>query len=931
MAGKADMVVSITANDMASSALKGLQTNIEQANAKIATQAKSTDALGKNVDKLGYSWGKVAGGLLVAGAGISAVTGFLKDSIQAAAEDELSKAKLAKTLDNLGQSYAKASSEEFIAGLSAQTGEVDDKLRPALEKLVIATGDVAQAQDALVLAQDIAAGTGRELDAVSLALSRGYNGQTAGLSRLGAGIDAATLKSGDMAKITDELNKKFGGQAATAAATFSGEMKRISTATEEASEVVGYSLLGAIESLSSALGGTDGAVGMIARMGDNLAALVTPVTTVSDAFNDFSASTLGLKGNLDFVDAAFQATLNIMGPATAAWQAWGEASAQSKKDTEAAVAGIDTAIAKAKELAVAHGFLKPAINNSTSSWLAYAQAAGEADTEATSLGFATRNLTEDSKKAKSAIESLKGAFDELNGKSRDSISTEADMRSAIDEMRGALEKAAPQLNKTKTGFDLTKESGRKAAEAMNGVASSAESAATAAADEGKWRKAQRLMDDARSALIKQATQWGLTRGEAQKYVDTILAIPSVVRTQAYVQTISQYRPMATGGLVTGPGSGTSDSIPAMLSNGEFVMRASAVDKLGASFLHMLNSGAMQGFAAGGPVGSAVSNIAASVNKAVAGTPTAANLAQIVAQAAATTAQQAQLAQQAAIDAAYQAAVARADAINAQLDWDAQVAADLATQAQAAADQQALLDKMAADIAAEQAAALKAAQAAALELEMKRLAALKDMQTSAVTAAQGMLSAAVQIRNDYAKSVAGSAIAFGSITGYSPAQADGSLNFRPPGSPGAGSAGPSDGGVMGFLSGRLARVRTFGAVIQKLSDMGLNQSTLQEIISAGPDQGTTLGQALIDAGSIGQVNSLATQLQDVSAAIGVGAANAFYGADVNAAQRNLNTVVGASPYAQATPLVIQLQLDGQTVVTQLLALKRTQGGISLGLA
>ena len=155
------------------------------------------------------------------------------------------------------------------------------------------------------------------------------------------------------------------------------------------------------------------------------------------------------------------------------------------------------------------------------------------------------------------------------------------MRSAIDEMRGALEKSAPQLNKTKTGFDLTKESGRKAAEAMNGVASSAESAATAAADEGKWRKAQRLMDDARSALIKQATQWGLTRGEAQKYVDTILAIPSVVRTQAYVQTISQYRPMATGGLVTGPGSGTSDSIPAMLSNGEFVMRASAVDKLGA--------------------------------------------------------------------------------------------------------------------------------------------------------------------------------------------------------------------------------------------------------------------------------------------------------------------------------------------------------------
>lgn len=53
--------------------------------------------------------------------------------------------------------------------------------------------------------------------------------------------------------------------------------------------------------------------------------------------------------------------------------------------------------------------------------------------------------------------------------------------------------------------------------------------------------------------------------------------------------------------MTGPGTGTSDSIPAWLSNGEFVVRAKAVQKYGASFLNRINSGALR-FAQGGLVG-----------------------------------------------------------------------------------------------------------------------------------------------------------------------------------------------------------------------------------------------------------------------------------------------------------------------------------------
>lgn len=59
---------------------------------------------------------------------------------------------------------------------------------------------------------------------------------------------------------------------------------------------------------------------------------------------------------------------------------------------------------------------------------------------------------------------------------------------------------------------------------------------------------------------------------------------------------------AVGGHVRGPGSGTSDSILARLSNGEFVMRAAAVRRLGVSFLDSLNQGRANGFAMGGLVG-----------------------------------------------------------------------------------------------------------------------------------------------------------------------------------------------------------------------------------------------------------------------------------------------------------------------------------------
>lgn len=56
---------------------------------------------------------------------------------------------------------------------------------------------------------------------------------------------------------------------------------------------------------------------------------------------------------------------------------------------------------------------------------------------------------------------------------------------------------------------------------------------------------------------------------------------------------------ADGGYIRGPGTTTSDSIPARLSDGEYVVRAAAVSHYGVDFLHMLNATRLRRFATGG--------------------------------------------------------------------------------------------------------------------------------------------------------------------------------------------------------------------------------------------------------------------------------------------------------------------------------------------
>ena len=223
----------------------------------------ATQKLEKSVQRLG----KQLLGVFAAGKLIS----FGKQAAKAFAADEKAARSLSLALANTGNAFAAIEVEKFIADLQRATGVLDDQLRPAFRTLLTATGDVKKSQDGLALALDIAAGTGKDLGAVSMALAKAYGGQTTALSRLGAGLDKATLKTGDMDVIVGQLTDKFKGQALAAAEGYAGSMDRLAVASANAKEIIGKDLLDAMKLVSGkdGIGGATTAIeGFAAGVGD---------------------------------------------------------------------------------------------------------------------------------------------------------------------------------------------------------------------------------------------------------------------------------------------------------------------------------------------------------------------------------------------------------------------------------------------------------------------------------------------------------------------------------------------------------------------------------------------------------------------------------------------------------------------------------------
>jgi hypothetical protein len=208
------------------------------------------------------------------GAASVALTAYTKKAITAAIADEKAQKALAQSLKNLGLQFQTVGVTKFIDSLQRATGVSEDLLRPSFQRLVLVLGDVGKAQSALALAMDISAGTGKDLTAVSMALAKGYSGQTTALSRLGAGLDKTLLASGDMEAITAKLSKLFAGQAQTAAKTYAGQMGILRISAAEATETIGTALIQALIRL-----GDNKGIDSAARSMENFAAQIGFVIT----------------------------------------------------------------------------------------------------------------------------------------------------------------------------------------------------------------------------------------------------------------------------------------------------------------------------------------------------------------------------------------------------------------------------------------------------------------------------------------------------------------------------------------------------------------------------------------------------------------------------------------------------------------------------
>lgn len=336
------------------------------------------------------------------------------------------------------------------------------------------------------------------------------------------------------------------------------------------------------------------------------------------------------------------------------------------------------------------------------------------------------------------------------------------------------------------------------------------------------------------------------------------------------------RPFATGGLVDGPGTATSDSIPARLSVGEYVVKASAVDAVGEDFLDAVNA---QGYAKGGKAGKkkAAKAKAAKANKLQALLDEIEYL---------TSMDQLDLAGQIA-----QLRGAQALTTVGSSEWkDIEVrihniAKDMdEASASAAKSAQEVADAEAQAAAEKVAAAEEAARLAAEAAEAERVAAFE---------------AAKERRDSYA-----SGVASGVIGQLQMGQDNNGKKW------GVGS-------LLGDFNKRANSASEFASAVQGLTSRGLSREVVQQVVAAGPVSGMGMIRALqaMDDNQLASVNASQNAIASSAANLGGFLGNAFMSV---AGDSTLKIDVGGS-----NPIV--LQLDSRTVYQGLLELQRMSGG------
>jgi len=487
------------------------------------------------------------------------------EAVQAAIEEEKSVARLKMALDNLALGFAMPVVDDFIDKTQRASGVADDQLRPALGQLAAATGNLYDAQNLLNLALDVSAGTGRDLTSVTAALSKAANGQTTSLRRLAPSIDGAVLKTGDLTAITGELTRLFGGQAEARANTFAGTIDRLTIAADELMEAFGKGFLDAFQ---EGLGGsTEDLMKTLQDLEPQMEQIGGTIGKLAGTIGKMSGA-IELFGNLVNI-----AVVNNIGP----WQMLADAIGLGADES-------DVFSARGKDMA---------------------------DVLSGTVSSGIQQATDDMGKLAREAEETEQYFENLNSE----LKIFGDLTSKNDAVRGyqaALDDLRKSVKENGRAFNDTTEKGRANADALDDIFTSAQKVAEgqqtaaekirtmeqASADANDVLKQMGVPPDVRASLIQPFDTLIAKFRENNTLADNLKqrmeGLPTGTRTFTYDIVVNNANSLpphmrAAGGPI-GLGGRGSDTVPAMLTPGEFVVRKAAVQQFGRGFFSQLNRG-----------------------------------------------------------------------------------------------------------------------------------------------------------------------------------------------------------------------------------------------------------------------------------------------------------------------------------------------------
>lgn len=194
--------------------------------------------------------------------GTRALVNYSKTAVRAFAEQEGEVTRLTQSIKNLGLAFGTSDANAYLNTLESITGINRDQLQPAYVKILQTTGSLAKSQEILNQSLDVTAATGLDVVTVSQALSQAYVGNTRGLRQLNLGLTKAELASASFGDIQAKLTQLFGGQGALAASSYTAQINKLSVASENASEIIGKSLVDALVTVS----GSKSVDGLVMKM-----------------------------------------------------------------------------------------------------------------------------------------------------------------------------------------------------------------------------------------------------------------------------------------------------------------------------------------------------------------------------------------------------------------------------------------------------------------------------------------------------------------------------------------------------------------------------------------------------------------------------------------------------------------------------------------